>query len=233
MYSMKKVIVVAGAFLFTGIASVQAQTAGVFFKAGLNLSNVSINKDGEVNDANTLVGFHAGFQGDLPITSFFAIQPGLFLTGKGSKLVSGDESGSNWYRATTRPYYLEVPVNAVVKLPLSDEASFFFGAGPYAAIGLFGKNTVEGEVLGVGFKRTDNIEFSNDDPFTSQEEGSGYGILRRFDYGLNGTIGLQGKRAMVSVNYGLGLAKLQSGATNSADELNKHRVLSFTLGFRL
>src|SRR5690349_7096284 len=124
MYNMKKVIVVAGAILLASATALQAQKAGVFLKGGLNLSNISINKDGEINDANNLVGFHVGLQGDLPITSFFAIQPGLFLTGKGSKLESGDQSGSNWYRATTRPYYLEVPVNAVVKLPLGQDASF-------------------------------------------------------------------------------------------------------------
>ena len=77
------------------------------------------------------------------------------------------------------------------------------------------------------------IDFSNDDPTTQGEEGSGYGILRRFDYGLNGTVGFEGEKAMFSVNYGLGLAKLQSGADNNIDEKNKHRVLSFTVGFRL
>jgi hypothetical protein len=35
------------------------------------------------------------------------------------------------------------------------------------------------------------------------------------------------------VNYGLGLAKLQSGGNSSEDDRNKHRVLSFTVGFKL
>ena len=57
--------------------------------------------------------------------------------------------------------------------------------------------------------------------------------MRRFDFGLIGTAGVEGKRAVFSVNYGLGLAKLQSGTSSSDDELNKHRVLSFTLGVKL
>jgi hypothetical protein len=57
--------------------------------------------------------------------------------------------------------------------------------------------------------------------------------MKRFDYGLNGTAGFEGKQVVVSVNYGLGLAKLQSGSNSSEDANNKHRVLSFTLGFRL
>ena len=116
---------------------------------------------------------------------------------------------------------------------MGEEARFFVGAGPYAAVGVGGKNKIEGEVLGVSFSRTKNIKFSDDDPFTGGEEGSGYGIMRRFDYGLNGTVGIEGKRALLSINYGLGLAKLQSGTSRSEDELNKHRVLSFTIGVKL
>ena len=64
------------------------------------------------------------------------------------------------------------------------------------------------------------------------EEGVCFGVMKRFDYGLNGTAGIDLKKAVLSVNYGLGLAKLQSGSENS-DDNNKHRVLSFTIGFKL
>lgn len=230
---MKKTIAALAALLLMSSAAVQAQKSSVYVKAGLNLANISVNKDGQVDDSRTLSSFHAGLQADLPVSPFFAIQPGVFFTGKGSKLESGNTSGDNWYRVSTRPYYIEVPVNAVIKIPLGEEARFFVGAGPYAAVGVGGKNKMEGELLGVDFSRTRNIKFSNDDPFTSGEEGSGYGIMRRFDYGLNGTAGVEGKRAVFSVNYGLGLAKLQSGTSSSDDELNKHRVLSLTLGVKL
>ncbi|HRP57797.1 porin family protein [Agriterribacter sp.] len=230
---MKKTIAALGALLLMSSLAVQAQKSSVYVKAGLNLANISVNKDGQVDDSRTLASFHAGLQADLPVGPFFAIQPGVFFTGKGSKLESGNTSGDNWYRVSTRPYYIEVPVNAVIKIPLDEEVRFFVGAGPYAAIGVGGKNKIEGELLGADFSRTQNIKFSDDDPFTSGEEGSGYGIMRRFDYGLNGTAGVEGKRAVFSVNYGLGLAKLQSGTGSSDDELNKHRVLSFTVGVKL
>ncbi|MBX3240988.1 MAG: PorT family protein [Chitinophagaceae bacterium] len=210
-----------------------AQSPSVFVKGGVNFANVTIDKEGNVNDAHTSTSFHVGLQGDLPITRFFAIQPGVFFTGKGSKLESGNTSGNNWFRNTTRPYYVEVPVNAVVKIPLGEESSFFIGAGPYAAVGVGGKNKIEGKILGIDFSRTENIKFSNDDPFTSTEEGAGYGIMRRFDYGLNGTAGFQAKKFLVAANYGLGLAKLQSGTSSSDDELGKHRVFSLSVGFRL
>ena len=71
----------------------------------------------------------------------------------------------------------------------------------------------------------DEYEWSNGYPKHSDyEEGVGFGIMKRFDYGLNGTAGIDLKKAVLSVNYGLGLAKLQSGSDSSDDENNKHRV---------
>ena len=161
------------------------------------------------------------------------MQPGLLFTGKGSKTQSGNTNDATYYRATTNPYYIEVPVNLVFKTP-TGPVKFFAGAGPYIAVGIAGKNKVEGKFLGTSFNSENKIEWSDDDPSTlNYEEGAGYGILKRFDYGLNGLAGIETKSAVISVNYGLGLAKLQSGSNSSADEKNKHRVLSLTVGFRL
>jgi Outer membrane protein beta-barrel domain len=233
----QKFLAIGTLVMLSGVAT-YAQTKSdvkpsLIIKGGLNLSNITINKDGDLDEGKTLTSFHAGLVADLPISRIFSIQPGVLFTGKGAKLESGNTSGDNWYRSTTRPYYIEIPVNAVFKVPLGQQSSFFVGAGPYLGIGVGGKNKVEGEVLGVNFSRSSNIKFSDDDPFTSAEEGAGYNIMRRFDYGLNGTVGIESKFALFSVNYGLGLAKLQSGTTSSNDELNKYRVLSFSVGFKL
>jgi hypothetical protein len=84
------------------------------------------------------------------------------------------------------------------------------------------------------YSYTRDIKFSNDDPTTfNQEEGTGLGVIRRFDYGVNGTAGIEGKSLVLGVNYGLGMAKLQSGTNSSADNNNKNRVLSITLGLKL
>ncbi len=212
---------------------IHAQKSSVFLKGGLNLANVSINESGNIDDAKMLLSFHAGIQGDIPVASFLSIQPGLLLSGKGSKTQSGNTSDANYYRATTNPIYIEMPVNIVFKAPLEKDTKFFAGAGPYIAMGIAGKRKADGKIFGLGFSRNDNIEFSNDDPTTSGEEGAGFGIIKRFDYGFNGTAGFEGKNVLFSVNYGLGLAKLQSGDNSSTDDNNKHRVLSFTIGFRL
>ena len=211
-----------------------AQDGGMYLKGGVNFANVTKTSQGEVDDANMLVSFHVGLTGDLAIAKIFSIQPSLLLTGKGSKLESGNPQGATYYKATTNPLYIELPVNAIFKLPLADKnSSFFFGAGPYVAIGISGKRKIEGKFLGTSFNSKENIEFSSDDPTTfDYEEGAGLGIMRRFDYGLNGTVGFQLSRTLISVNYGYGLARLQSG-TNNDDDYNKHRVLSLSIGFKL
>lgn len=101
-------------------------------------------------------------------------------------------------------------------------------------MGIAGKNKVDGKLLGTSFSSEENIKWSNDDPSTlGYEEGAGYGIMKRFDYGLNALAGIETRGAVFTFNYGLGLAKLQSGSNSSADDKNKHRVLSFTVGLKL
>lgn len=229
----KKVMFFCIAMFSLFITTVHAQHSSAILRAGLNLANVSVNDNGTVDDAKTLASFQVGIIGDIELTPFFAVQPGFVLTGKGTKSQSGNEGDANWYRATTNPYYIEVPVNFVLKSN-PGPVRFFGGAGPYLAIGVAGKNKARGSVFGVDFDSESDIEFSNDDPSTlNDEEGAGFGIMKRFDYGLNGTLGLELQKTVLAINYGLGLAKLQSGSNSGEDNNNKHRVFSITLGVKL
>jgi len=232
---MKPGSILSAIVLTAGFSSaVHAQKPTAFIKGGVNFSNISYKNDGSVDNSKMLVGFHVGLQGDLPIASVLSIQPGLFFTTKGAKTEYGKSSDDTYYKATTNPMYVELPVNVVFKAPVGEQSKFFVGAGPYIAVGIAGKNKIEGKVLGVSFSREKSIEWSNDDPTTANfEENAGYGIMKRFDYGLNGTVGVEGNKAIVSVNYGYGLAKLQSGSNSSEDDKNKNRVISLTVGFKL
>jgi hypothetical protein len=215
------------------ISTVSAQSSARIV-AGVNLANVSVTPDGRINKAHELASFQVGIVADAHLGSILYLQPGILFTGKGSKVESDDPNSSDYYRATANPYYIEIPFNLVFKLPASGGNKVFFGVGPYAAIGVSGKNKVDGTFGLVSYHNESNIRFSNDDPTTmNQEEGAGFGILKRFDYGLNGIAGVEGKSLTVSVNYGLGLAKLQSGSNSSLDNDNKHRVISIALGIKL
>jgi hypothetical protein len=214
------------------MSNANAQNAQI--KAGVNLANVSTADDGTVDDANMLTSFQVGITGDVHVASILYLQPGVFFTGKGSKLEIGRPTENFYAKQTTNPFYIEVPVNFVIKLPFNDESHFFFGAGPYGAIGIAGKAKTDRKVLNFTSHTENSIEFSNDDPSTfGEEEGTGLGVLKRFDYGLNGVVGVEGKSLVLSAGYGLGLAKLQSGSNSSSDNNNKHRVLNFTVGFKL
>ena len=216
------------------LLSANAQKSSAILRGGLNLANVSITDNGRIDDAKTLTSFQVGFIGNIELAEFIALQPGLLLSGKGTKTQDGDPSDANYFKATTNPIYIEVPLNLVLKGPIGGDARIFGGGGPYIAIGVAGKNKTEGKFLGAAFKSENDIEWSDDDPTTlNYEEGAGFGIMKRFDYGLNGTLGIETKNIVLSVNYGLGLAKLQSGSNSSEDDRNKHRVLSFTVGFKL
>jgi len=230
---MKKKLTIAIMTLFvSGASIVHAQKSSLIVRGGVNLANVSTTDNGRVDDAKMLTSFQVGVVGDFNLNSFLAIQPGLIFTGKGTKSQSGSTDDASYYRATTNPYYIELPVNLVFKAPLNEEAKFFVGAGPYVAMGIAGKNKTEGKVFGVAFSSEKSIDWSNDDPTTSTEENTGFGIMRRFDYGVNGTAGVELNSVVLSANYGLGLAKLQSGSNSSSDDKNKNRVLSFTVGFK-
>jgi hypothetical protein len=217
------------------IASFQVNAqkkSSVILRGGANFANISINDNGDVDDNKMLTSFQVGFIGDMKLLPFLYLQPGVIFTGKGSKTESGNTSDASYFRATTNPYYIEVPVNLVFKTP--GPIKFFAGAGPYIAVGVAGKNKAEGKFLGNSFKTEEQIDWSNDDPSTLNfEEGAGYGILKRFDYGLNGTAGIETSHIVFGANYGLGLAKLQSGSNSSTDNNNKHRVISLTLGIKL
>ena len=204
-------------------------------RAGINLANVSVTENGRVDKANQLTSFQVGVIGDVKLgNSMLTLQPGIIFTGKGSKVQKGTAGQTGYFKQTVNPYYLEVPVNLVFKGPISTTTKFYAGAGPYIAMGIAGKVKEEGRSILGNYNSERDITFSNDDPLTfNQEEGSGLGVMRRFDYGLNGTAGIEGKSMVLGVNYGLGLAKLQSGTNNNQDNNNKHRVLSFTLGFKL
>jgi hypothetical protein len=202
-------------------------------RGGINFANITKTNDGDIDDANMLTSFQVGLIGDWKLLPMLRLQPGIVFSGKGAKTEFGEPEDANYSRATTNPYYIEIPVNLVFKTP-TGPVKFFIGAGPYLAIGVAGKLENKGKVLGISYENEEDIVWSDDDPTTlDYEEGAGLGIMRRFDYGANITGGIEFTKLVIGVNYGHGLAKLQSGSDSDADDDNKHRVFSVTLGIKL
>ena len=82
----------------------------------------------------------------------------------------------NYVKTKFNPLYLEVPLNLVLRIPLEKTTNIFFNAGPYAAMGIGGKSKTESRILGSTSNSSNDIKFSNDDPFTSQQDDAAYGI---------------------------------------------------------
>src|SRR6185436_14759659 len=157
---MKKYVLLILPSLFA-LSNVNAQKSSIILRGGVNLANVTISENGRIDDAKTLTSFQAGFIGDVSLGQFFSLQPGLLVTGKGSKTQSGETTDANYFKATTNPIYLEVPLNLVFKFGANGGPNFFAGAGPYLAVGIAGKNKTEGKIFGTAFNSESNIDWSN------------------------------------------------------------------------
>lgn len=226
---MKKVVL--GLVLTTAVAlSTKAQ---VYVQGGLNLANITKTTDGQTEDNNMLPSFNVGILGRFDLSPMFDLESGLLLTGHGSKAETYFTNG-NYVKTKFNPLYLQVPLNAVVKIPMAAGSSVFFHGGPYVAMGVGGKSKRESRFLGTTTNEESSIRFSNDDPFTSQQEDAGYNKLKRFDFGLNFGGGFQFQHVILKANYGLGLAKINSTESNNTEnDKNKYRTLSFSIGIPL
>ena len=227
---MKKLVL--GLILTTTIAL--SSKAQVYIQGGLNLANITKTSDGQTSDNNILPSFNVGLLGRFGLSSTFDLESGLLLTGHGSKAETYFNGGNDYVKSRFNPFYIQVPLNAVVKIPLEKETNVFFNAGPYVAVGIAGKSTQESKFGPLMSSSTETIKFSNDDPFTSQQEDAGYDKLKRFDYGLNFGGGIEFSHVILKVNYGLGLAKINSTeSNNNYNDKNKYRTLSFSVGIPL
>ena len=178
--------------------------------------------------------FNAGILTRFGLSTTVDLEAGILLTGRGAKTETYFNNTSNYVKTKFNPIYIEVPLNAVVKIPLAKGTALFFNAGPYAAIGLGGKSSSETKLGPLVTSTSNSIKFSNDDPFTSEQEDAQYDKLKRFDFGLNAGGGIEFKHLILKANYGFGLTKIKStDSNNSANDKNKYRTVSFSVGIPL
>lgn len=207
-----------------------AQKSGLYVRAGMNLADTK--ESGGPDVTRSVVSFQAGLMGDVVINKIFSLQPSVIFSGKGAKFNYG-ESGSPSYVATSRPAYIEIPVNFVVKYPFYPKHyNFFLGAGPYIAFGVSGKRDINGEIGGTEFSHNNSITFTDEQRSYDFEEYAGLGVVKKVDYGYNGIAGIRYRRAMFALNYSWGKMDIQKDI-NPENVRIKHNVFSILLGYRL
>ncbi|MGX5818270.1 porin family protein [Chitinophaga lutea] len=211
------------------VASMAQVRVGV--KGGWNIANVTTSNSGGLDDSRALNSFHIGAVADVPLSPVLSLQPGVFYTGKGSKLERGEPGDAAYFKTTTNPQYIEIPVNFVGKIPVGQDTRVFLGVGPYAAFGVAGKNKYDANLAGVHTSGESNIKWDDDTPFNDGDPNQGYDKYKRFDYGGNFLAGVEFGNFLVSAQYGLGMGKIFSGTDNSSNDKSKNRVWSFSVGY--
>jgi hypothetical protein len=226
---MKKTCLVFAAIL--AFANLKSQT---YIQGGLNLANITKTNNGQTEKNNILPSFNAGILGRFGLSETVDLESGLLLTGRGSKAETYFNGGADYVKSKFNPLYVELPLNLIVKIPLDKTSGIFFNAGPYIAIGVGGKSKIESKFGPLSSSSSSSIKFSNDDPFTSQQDDAAYNKLKRFDFGMNIGGGFQFEHLLLKVNYGLGFAKINSTeSNNTVNDKNKYRTVSVSVGFPL
>lgn len=215
----------------------------VYVQGGVNLANVTTTKSGGTEKSNMLTTFNAGILGRFNLSTTFDLETGLLLDGRGSKYETYFTSSrdDNYLKSKFNPLYIEVPLNAVIRIPLdntinsTNKSNIFINAGPYAAMGIAGKSTLDSKIIGETSSSSSNIKFSDkDNPFTNQRDDASYDELKRFDFGVNVGAGIDFGKILLKANYGMGFVKINSMQTNNgANDKNKYRTVSLSLGIPL
>ncbi len=187
------------------IHTVSAQ-ARVGIKGGLNVSNLYIDN---IHDENARYGFNVGLYGQILSSDFFAIQPELLYSTKGSKAFYED-LGDQTVKYNFN--YIDLPVLAVFKLGRSAEIH----VGPYVSYLLNANISYSGDVI------NGDDEIDKDD-------------LKSYDYGLAGGFGLNFGPMQAGVRYNYGLVKIADNAASElylGDSKNSVAQIYLSLNFR-
>jgi hypothetical protein len=228
--TMKKLL----SLLIISAAAANTHAQLFYAQGGLNLANISNSKNGSTEDNAILPSFNVGIMGRAGLSKTVDIESGLLLTGRGSKAETTFNNGNDYVRTKFNPLYVELPVNLILNVPLSKNTGIFFNAGPYAAVGVGGKSKTDIKLGPLTSSSEKDIKFSNDDPFTSEQDDAAYDKLKRFDFGLNFGAGIDLDKVILKANYGLGLTKINSTQSdNNADDKNKYRTFSISMGIPL
>lgn len=229
---MKKLLFSASVILLTMATGAFAQTkmtsetARFGIKAGVNLSRYAFSGNGndfesELKDyQKDNIGFNVTAYGDFGVANNFFIQPGISLQNKGTKFKRSENNQS--VEITQNTMWVEVPVNAVFRIPTGDAGAVQISAGPYIGFGISGKNKVETTGIPDFDVDVDKFKYGNgeDDSLNGLDYGLNFGLGYRLSSGI--TLG---------ANYGLGLSNLIPKDSRDNDSKITHRVLGFSVGY--
>lgn len=239
-----KTLIILGCLLFTTTAVSQIGLKRRFFtdfRIGVNSSEMDI-KDGNWGK-KPKIGFHVGLLVSYNFYDNFRIQSGAFLTKKGMKQKYRDTVEDAPPSLTIRNYDILYTYDAnYVQIPLmlgweSEEFKswqFNISGGIYGAWGFRGETKGRGSIITTtgSYTGTDNVSVKYD-----TFSGS---VLKKFDYGMIGSIGVLYEIYTINLTYEYGLYNISNGfqlydtSSNQTKSLKdlKNRNLTLSVGFR-
>jgi hypothetical protein len=219
---MKKLVLSAAVALMAITANAQDATTSTDItfgaKAGLNLANVG----GDIDDADSKLGFHVGGYAEFMVSEKFSVQPELVFSQQGYKFEESytEDFGGEEIRiseeAKTKLNYLNLPVMA--KFYVAD--GFSLEVGPQVGFLLSAEEEYEGTAT---FEdgSTESISETEDikDFVSSIDFAVGVGAGYKLDGGLN-----------FAVRYNLGLSNIND-FEGSDDFKAQNNVFQFSVGY--
>lgn len=205
--TMKKIAAIFTCIWMLAVSGISAQIPFVFgVKSGVSLSNTT------TDDYDMKVGFTAGLMVDYNFTRNVFVRSGLDFTMKGARLdvykdgiASGTPVGYN-YIEKVRTNYLQIPLMIGYKHRIADDTEVYAAGGVYAAYGVYGKGRYKAEPA----NNSNEVLYSEDSKYDSFDDM----YLKKFDFGLSGSIGVIYDNYFINIGYEYGLANLQKDLPN-------------------
>lgn len=206
---MKKTLLLFVFFCFT----FNAFTQTVYVKAGFNLSNMFLFGN-PVNGFKIKPGFHLGGAFEIPIDTNVYFETGLFVDSKGYNFIDNIPSDPN-VRGKTELYFIEIPFLFKYKYPLKNIV-FTGSFGPNIGIGIWGYRSQKGSLY-----VPDHVNY---DCFGET------GMYNRFYGALFGSLGIEYKKYIFSVNCNFGLTNFYS---YQYAPYHSNYSISLSMGYKL
>lgn len=229
---MKKVIILVSLFISSSIM-LQAQSTtsksgrtSFGIRAGVNFTNINgkdINDNKLENDM--LTSFHVGVNAEIPLAPQFYFQPGLLFTQKGAK--NTFPFTNETVTSTISLSYLELPLNLLFK-PLLGTGHLLLGFGPYLAMGIGGKYSLDIN----GNEVNEDVKFQNS---VGANDPKNVVYIKPVDAGANLLFGYEfSNKLSLQLNAQLGLTKINpdyDGFSND-NRSSKNTGFGLSAGYR-